>query len=150
MDEAAAPQGSAPGGRRTGDVRADAGVVDVGIVGIGARQKRGILEVSGCGAGISLLACYGRDTTMTELRTRMCAAGHKLGVVMRKVFGVGTPRTLQAEGEADLAVFLPRIRLLRRLVRACERVVALMAETSAIDVAEFRRWHIAAAPALAA
>jgi hypothetical protein len=83
-------------------------------------------------------------------RYLMYAAGHNLGVVMRKVFGVGTPRTLQAEGEADSAVFLPRIRLLRRLIRACERVVALMAETSAIDVAEARRWHIAGAPVLAA
>ena len=83
-------------------------------------------------------------------RYLMYAAGHNLGVVMRKLFGVGTPRTLQAEGEADSAVLLPRISLLRRLIRACERVVAFMAETSAIDVAEPRRWHIADAPALAA
>ncbi|MHC4179477.1 MAG: transposase, partial [Planctomycetota bacterium] len=34
-------------------------------------------------------------------RYLMYGAGHNLGVVMRKVFGVGTPRTLQAEGEAD-------------------------------------------------
>jgi len=83
-------------------------------------------------------------------RYLMYAAGHNLGVVMRKLFGVGTPRTLQTEGEADSAVFLPRIRLLRRLIQACERVVALMDETSTIDVAEARRWHIAGAPALAA
>jgi len=83
-------------------------------------------------------------------RYLMYAAGHNLGVVMRKLFGVGTPRTLQTEGEADSAVFLPGIRLLRRLIRACERVVALMAETSATDVADARRWHIARAPALAA
>lgn len=80
----------------------------------------------------------------------MYAAGHNLGVVMRKLFGVGTPRTLQAEGEADSAVFLPSIRLLRRLIRACRRVVAIMAETSAIDVAEAQRWHMAGTPALAA
>jgi transposase len=83
-------------------------------------------------------------------RYLMYAAGHNLGVVMRKLFGVGTPRTLQAEGEADSAVFLPSIRLLRRLIRACKRVVAIMAETSAIDVAEAQRWHMAGAPALAA
>jgi len=83
-------------------------------------------------------------------RYLMYAAGHNLGVVMRKLFGVGTPRTLQTEGEADSAVFLPRIRLLRRLIRACKRVVEIMAETSAIDVAEVQRWHIAGAPALAA
>ncbi len=83
-------------------------------------------------------------------RYLMYAAGHNLGVVMRKLFGVGTPRTLQAEGKADSAVFLSRIRLLGRLIRACERVAALMAGTSAIDVAETRRRHIAGAPALAA
>jgi transposase len=83
-------------------------------------------------------------------RYLMYAAGHNLGVVMRKLFGVGTPRTLQTEGEADSAVFLPRIRLVRRFIRACERVVATMAETSAIDVPEARRWHIADTPALAA
>jgi len=83
-------------------------------------------------------------------RYLMYAAGHNLGVVMRRLFGVGTPRTLQTEGGADSAVFLPRIRLLRRLIRACERVVAPMADTSARDVAEARRWHIAGAPALAA
>ena len=83
-------------------------------------------------------------------RYLMYAAGHNLGVVMRKLFGVGTPRTLQTEGEADSAVFLPGIRPLRRLIRACERVVAFMAETSTIDVAEAQRWHIASAPALAA
>jgi transposase len=83
-------------------------------------------------------------------RYLMYAAGHNLGVVMRKLFGVGTPRTLQAEGEADSAAFLPSIRLLRRLIRACKRVVAIMAETSAIDVAEAQRWHMAGAPALAA
>lgn len=83
-------------------------------------------------------------------RYLMYAAGHNLGVVMRKLFGVGTPRTLQAAGEADSAVLLPRIRLPRRLIRACQRVVAIMAGESAIDVAEARRWHIAGAPALAA
>ncbi len=83
-------------------------------------------------------------------RYLMYAAGHNLGVVMRKLFGVGTPRTLQAEGKADSAVFLSRIRLLGRLIEACERVAALMAETSAIDVAETRRRRIPGAPALAA
>ena len=83
-------------------------------------------------------------------RYLMYAAGHNLGVVMRKLFGVGTPRTLQAEGEADSAVFLPRIRLLRRLIGACERVVALVAGESAMDVAEAGHWRVAGAPALAA
>jgi transposase len=32
-------------------------------------------------------------------RYLMHAAGHNLGVVMRALFGVGTPRTLQGEGE---------------------------------------------------
>ena len=82
--------------------------------------------------------------------TSICAAGHNLGVVMRKLFGVGTPRSPRAEGEADSALFFPRVRPLRRLMWASDRVVALMTETSAIDVAEARCRHIAGAPALAA
>ena len=57
-------------------------------------------------------------------RYLMYAAGHNLGVIMRKLFGLGTPRSLQSEGEAGAAYVLPQFRLLGRLMRAEQRLVA--------------------------
>ena len=82
-------------------------------------------------------------------RYLMYAAAHNLGVIMRKLFGLGTPRSLQAGAGAGLAAFLPRFRPLRWLMRAWERVVVLVTETSGIDVAGVRCRPVAAAPALA-
>ncbi len=49
----------------------------------GGHRRRGILGVSGRGAGVSLLVCYWEDITMTELRKRMIEdmqlAGHSQG-----------------------------------------------------------------------
>jgi hypothetical protein len=83
-------------------------------------------------------------------RYLMYGAGHNLGVIMRKLFGVGTPRSLQAEGEADWAVFLPRFRIVRWPLWTCERLGAVVTEISGIDVTEVRPWRSAAAPAHAA
>ena len=81
-------------------------------------------------------------------RYLMYAAGHNLGVVMRKLFGVGTPRSPQAEGEADLALLLPRIRHLWQLTRAWKRVVVVLTEVAGIDAAEVRPWPFAVASAV--
>lgn len=83
-------------------------------------------------------------------RYLMYAAGHNLGVVMRKLFGVGTPRSLQAEGEAGLATFLAGFHALRRLMRVLERVVAVLTGVSGIDAAKVRSWRFAPASAVAA
>ena len=83
-------------------------------------------------------------------RYLMYAAGHNLGVVMRKLFGVGTPRSLQTEGEAGLAAFLLHFRPLKWSVRAWEQIVMTVHEISGIDVADIRRRHIVAPPARAA
>jgi len=83
-------------------------------------------------------------------RYLMYGAGHNLGVIMRKLFGVGTPRSLQAEGEVGLAVFLPRFRIVRWAMRTCERLLAVVTEISGIDATEVRPWRFAAAPAHAA
>jgi len=83
-------------------------------------------------------------------RYLMYAAGHNLGVVMRKLFGVGTPRSLQTKGRAGLAAFLLRFDLLEQLMRAWERILAPMSETSAIHIADTRPSRCAAAQTLAA
>ena len=83
-------------------------------------------------------------------RYLMYAAGHNLGVIMRKLFGLGTPRSLQAAGRAGLAAFLLRLRLLRRLLRAWERILLVVADASGLDAAEDQCRNLAAAQALAA
>ena len=83
-------------------------------------------------------------------RYLMYTAGHNLGVIMRKLFGLGTPRSLQAEGRAGLAAFLPRLRPLRSLMRVWERIVVVVAEASGIKVAELRPRRFTAMSALAA
>lgn len=54
-------------------------------------------------------------------RYLMYAAGHNLGVLMRALFGIGKPRTLQAEGGAAGGSFLRRIRPWEALWAACGR-----------------------------
>lgn len=83
-------------------------------------------------------------------RYLMYTAGHNLGVIMRKLFGLGTPRSLQAEGGSGLAALLPRLRLLRRLLRAWERILLVVADASGLDAAENRCRNLAPAPTLAA
>ncbi len=55
-------------------------------------------------------------------RYLMYAAGHNLGVIMRKLFGVGTPRSLQTEVEAGLAFFSPPLRLLTAILGRSDRM----------------------------
>ena len=56
-------------------------------------------------------------------RYLMYAAGHNLGVIMRKLFGVGTPRSLQTEGETGLASFSPPLRLLTAILSRSDRML---------------------------
>ena len=65
-------------------------------------------------------------------RYLMYAAGHNLGVIMRKLFGTGTPRSLQTEGSDTLSRFAPRMGALAtrvspiyRLLREYHRATAL-------------------------
>lgn len=77
-------------------------------------------------------------------RYLMYAAGHNLGVVMRKLFGVGTPRSLQGKGEAGLAVFSPQLWLLSDFIRAWKRLAMILAATIGFAIAEVRLRPIAA------
>ncbi len=58
-------------------------------------------------------------------RYRMYAAGRNLGVIMRAIFGIGTPRSLQTEGEAPpgagFSCFVWFARRLRRRWAECVR-----------------------------
>ena len=83
-------------------------------------------------------------------RYLMYAAGHNLGVVMRTLFGQGTPRGLQAKAGAGLAAFAAPSGPLASLMAACRRVVTAVTQISGIDAAELRTPRFAAAPALAA
>jgi transposase len=83
-------------------------------------------------------------------RYLMYAAGHNLGVIMRKLFGVGTPRSLQAEGGVGTGCSWPSFWPFRGLMRAWARTVLVVTEASGIDPAEDRSRSIAAAQALAA
>ena len=78
-------------------------------------------------------------------RCLMYAAGHNLGVIMRKLFGLGTPRSLQAAGEAGAAYVLPQFRLLGRFMRAEQRLVAHSDEVPSFSIAEVLRRPFAAA-----
>ena len=57
-------------------------------------------------------------------RYQIAAAAHNLGVLMRKLFGIGTPRGLQAFGDLALAPYLAILTLLARLTRAPRRIIA--------------------------
>jgi IS5 family transposase len=48
-------------------------------------------------------------------RYQIAAAAHNLGIVMRKLFGIGTPRGLQVFGDLALALYLAILTLLWRL-----------------------------------
>ncbi len=53
----------------------------------------------------------------------MYAAGHSLGEIMRKLFRLGTPRSLQTKGEADSAAVSPQSRPMDALMRPWKRMV---------------------------
>ena len=48
-------------------------------------------------------------------RYQLAAAAHNLGLLMRKLFGIGTPRGLQAFVDLALALYLAILALLGRL-----------------------------------
>ncbi len=56
-------------------------------------------------------------------RYLMYAAGHNLGVIMRKLFGLGTPRSLQTEGKAGLASFSSLLRALAAILSRAGRIL---------------------------
>ena len=57
-------------------------------------------------------------------------AARNLGLIMRKLFGMGTPRGLQPEGDALLFVYLPHI-IFTTLRAALSRVWDAMKKISA-------------------
>ena len=57
-------------------------------------------------------------------RYQIAAAAHNLGVLMRKLFGIGTPRGLQAFGDLALASYLAILALLARLTITPRRIIA--------------------------
>jgi len=57
-------------------------------------------------------------------RYQIAAAAHNLGVLMRKLFGIGTPRGLQAFGDLALALYLAILTLLARLTITPRRIIA--------------------------
>jgi hypothetical protein len=62
-----------------------------------------------------------------KLRKRylIAAAAHNLGVLMRSLFGIGTPRGLQAFADLAEALYLAILALLARLTTAPRRILAL-------------------------
>ena len=52
----------------------------------------------------------------------MYAAGHNLGVIMPKLFGLGTPRSLQTEGKTGLASLSPPLRPLAAILSRVDRI----------------------------
>jgi IS5 family transposase len=57
-------------------------------------------------------------------RYLIAAAAHNLGIVMRKLFGIGTPRGLQAFADFGAAAYLALQTLLARLTTAPRRILA--------------------------
>jgi len=65
-------------------------------------------------------------------RYQIAAAAHNLGVLMRKLFGIGTPRGLQAFGDLALASYLAIVTLLARLTITPRRIIAPPTPASAL------------------
>jgi hypothetical protein len=65
-------------------------------------------------------------------RYQIAAAAHNLGVLMRKLFGIGTPRGLQAFGDLALASYLAILALLARLTITPRRIIAPPTPASAL------------------
>ena len=57
-------------------------------------------------------------------RYQIAAAAHNLGVLMRQLFGIGTPRGLQVFVDLAEALYLAILTLLARLGRALHRIIA--------------------------
>jgi transposase len=62
-------------------------------------------------------------------RYLLYVAGRNLGVIMRALFGMGKPKTLQAEGGAGFALIWAKIRALRDAFRSFSDLVARRAES---------------------
>ena len=72
-------------------------------------------------------------------RYLMYVAGKNLGVIMRSLFGMGKPRTLQTEGRSGFSFVWARIVAPGDLFRFMGRVV-----TQPIHLAETSAWQIVA------
>ena len=57
-------------------------------------------------------------------RYQIAAAAHNLGVLMRQLFGIGTPRGLQVFADLAEALYLAILTLFARLGRAPHRIIA--------------------------
>jgi len=73
--------------------------------------------------------CLYRALTKVQKRYLIAAVARNLGLVMRKLFGIGTPRGLQAEGGLSVFVRFARFHIYRLLHR-CHRVL----ESSRVDL----------------
>jgi transposase len=58
-------------------------------------------------------------------RYQIAAAAHNLGVLMRHLFGIGTPRGLQAAGDLAEALYLAILAIVARLLRDSRRYITL-------------------------
>ena len=79
-------------------------------------------------------------------RYLMCVAGKNLGVIMRSLFGMGKPRTLQTEGGGGFSLIWARIVAIRGVFRSwCDSVTHRLelAESSASEIAARHRGFIA-------
>jgi transposase len=59
-------------------------------------------------------------------RYQIAMAAHNLGVLMRRLFGIGTPRGPQAAGDLAEALYLAILALVARLLRDSRRYIILV------------------------
>lgn len=72
-------------------------------------------------------------------RYLMYAVGHNLGVIMRKLFGLGTPRSLQTEGKAGLASFSSVLPALATMLSRAGRILGTGSQMLGIfDASRYR------------
>ena len=72
-------------------------------------------------------------------RYLMYAVGHNLGVIMRKLFGVGTPRSLQTEGKTGPASYSLPLRPLAAILTRAIRTLDVSRQMTANRVASDHR-----------
>lgn len=70
-------------------------------------------------------------------RYLMCVAGRNLGVIMRSLFGMGKPKTLQAEGRGGLLLILAAMVAIARGFRSLCDSVSRQIELAESSVSKF-------------
>lgn len=104
------------------------------------RVERGVAHLCETGGG---RRTWIRGLVEVGKRYLMLAAGHNLGVIMRKVFGVGKPRALQDRGEASIDSILSCTWLILPIEHA---VLVIWAELQRRLLSRFSRASRCAAP----